>query len=252
MIEAYHGTDWGEPLVKPRIGITSAFSESEQGYYLKRQYVEAVTRAGGLPLLLPTTPDVAIDELAQSIDGILLSGGGDIDPHWFGEEPHVRNGSIDPIADTFEIHLCRSFLAAERPIFGICRGVQVLNVAAGGDIYQDLGEQTGSTLQHAQKAPDWHATHQVTVNEKSSLARILGTTRMRVNSFHHQGIRTIAPHFRVAAKAGDGLVEAIEKPGVPFTLGVQWHPERTFTKSPPELALFQAFVQACSDVTRTK
>lgn len=238
--------------MRPSIGITCAFSETEQGYWLRRQYVEAVTHAGGLPLILPATAEAPIEAIAERIDGLLLSGGGDIDPVWFGEEPHVACGRIDPVADAFEISLCRLFLTQERPILGICRGAQVLNVAAGGDIYQDVVEQTGSKLQHAQKAPDCHPTHSVTLHEESLLARILGETTIRVNSFHHQGVRRVAPHFRAVAHAGDGVVEAIEKPGVPVTLGIQWHPERTYGDNPSERALFKEFVSVCSEVNRTK
>src|SRR5690606_35830530 len=127
----------------------------------------AVVAAGGLPFLLPATPHAPHGDIAARIDGLLLSGGGDIDPEWYGEEPHVACGRIDPVVDAFEIALCRAFLAEQRPILGICRGAQVLNVAAGGDMYQDVVEQTGSKLQHAQKAPEWHPTHTIAVNEES-------------------------------------------------------------------------------------
>lgn len=232
--------------MRPTIGITCARKVPEDVYTLKTQYVEAIANAGGLPVLLPATSLVQAEDVARAIDGLVLSGGGDVDPDWYGEEPHVMCGRMDPDLDAYEIALCRHVLEQKKPILGICRGSQVLNVAAGGDLYQDVPTFTESTLQHAQKAPGWQATHRVTLAGGSHLRELMGTDVLRVNSFHHQAVRRVAPGFRACAHAADGLIEAIERIDAPLTIGVQWHPERTYHLNEHERALFEAFVRACS------
>lgn len=231
--------------MKPRIGITCARdAASPERYALSSAYVEAVRRAGGLPLLLPALGAVDGAEWERALDGLLLSGGGDVDPELYGEEPRVENGRIDPEADAFEIALCRAFLERAKPVLGVCRGAQLLNVAAGGDLYQDLFRQAKTRLQHVQRAPRWHGTHRVQIAPGSLLAAVAGAGSLRVNSFHHQAIRRVAPGFVASAHASDGVVEAVERPGHPFTLGVQWHPEHL--RDAAAAALFGAFVAAAA------
>jgi len=233
--------------MKPRIGITCARGDAAPDRYtLHSGYVEAIAAHGGLAVLLPCLPEADPAEYLDAVDGLLLSGGGDLDPAHFGEEPRVWNGRIDPVADVFELELARRFLAAGRPVLGICRGMQVLNVAAGGDLYQDLREDAGTTLQHDQQAPPWYGTHAVDVAEGSGLRAILQEGRVRVNSFHHQAVRRVAPGFLPAARAADGVIEAIERPGGAFTIGVQWHPERMHPACRASRRLFDAFVRAYS------
>lgn len=231
--------------MRPRIGVTCGSGGEDGSFTLRPQYVEAVARAGGLPLLLPATEDVPAEAVLEAVDGVLLTGGGDVDPDWYGEEPRVVNGQINPVRDRFEIALCRAALRAGRPVLGICRGAQVLNVAAGGSLYQDLAREMGTSLQHAQKAPGWYGTHKVTVQEGTLLWRLVGATTLRVNSFHHQGVREIAPGFTACAHAADGVVEAIEGAGPAWALGIQWHPERSYKVNSPEFGLFKGFVEAC-------
>ena len=159
------------------------------------------------------------------VDGILLSGGGDIDPLLFGEEPLRQNGEISPLRDSFELTLCRAALESGLPLFGICRGMQVMNIAAGGTIYQDIPAQTGSTLKHSQQAPRPHGTHSVLPLENSLLAALWGKNRVAVNSFHHQAVAQLGEGFSAAAHSPDGIIEAVEREDAPFVLGVQWHPE---------------------------
>lgn len=227
----------------PVIGI--AMSKDEQGFRLGEDYVRAVEDAGGLAVGLPPASDVErVVAHASYLHGILIPGGNDVDPNLYGEDITPENGPIEPVRDRFELPLVRWALEQGVPILGICRGMQVLNVAAGGTLYQDIPSQTGTRLQHRQKAPRSYATHGVNVAEGSMLARALGVTSCRVNTFHHQAVREVAPGFVASAHATDGLVEAIERPGHPFALGVQWHPEAMQEEDPVQAALFARFVAA--------
>ncbi|MEW5762797.1 MAG: gamma-glutamyl-gamma-aminobutyrate hydrolase family protein [Bacillota bacterium] len=229
----------------PVIGITCA-QEAETGKaYLNRPYYRAVERAGGLPVLLPPLePEVGVAGVLGLLEGLLLSGGGDLDPVHFGEEPRPGTGEIAPERDAFELALTRAALAAGLPVFGICRGIQVLNVAAGGSLWQDLGEGGKSLLKHMQDAPRWYPTHAVNIAPGSRLGRILGKDRLRVNSLHHQAVREPAAGLRVVARADDGVVEAVEGDGPAFVLGVQFHPECLWEREPLFLNLFAALVEA--------
>ncbi len=229
----------------PVIGITCAWDEDGTRFFLSRFYTEAVEAAGGLPVLLPyTRRDAGMNLWPDILDGLILSGGGDVDPVHFGEEPLPNCGEITPQRDAFELVLVRRALSLGLPVLGICRGAQVLNIAAGGDIYQDIVTQVAGCLKHRQQAPRWSATHGIMVEEGTRLARILGTRAMRVNSFHHQAVRQPAPGFIVSARCVDGIIEAIESTGPGFALGVQWHPETMWERDSRFLGLFAALVEA--------
>ena len=226
--------------MKPVIGITPNVIHETGQYALHRDYAAAVSAAGGCPVLL--FPSAEPRALPDFLDGILLSGGGDIDPLLFGEEPLRQSGEISPLRDSFELPLCRLALEAGMPLLGICRGMQVMNIAAGGSICQDILTQTGSALKHSQQAPRPHGTHSVMPGENSLLAALWGRRRVAVNSFHHQAVARLGKGFSAAAHSPDGIIEAIERQGAPFALGVQWHPEAMETKE--QALLFSAFVQA--------
>lgn len=226
--------------MEPLIGITPNYSPETGLYTLHGDYADAVRAAGGRPLLLfPSAGGVP-----DFMDGILFSGGGDIDPLLFGEEPLPGSGGISPLRDGFELPLCRSALAQGVPVLGICRGMQVLNVAAGGSVYQDIAAQLGSTLKHSQQAPRPHGTHSVLPTENSLLAALWGKKRVAVNSFHHQAVARLGEGFFAAAHSADGIIEAIERAGGTFALGVQWHPEAMATNE--QALLFSAFVRAAA------
>ncbi len=231
---------------RPVIGVTA--SRDERGTLsVGREYLESVLRAGGLPLIVPYVEgDEPIREIAERIDGLLLTGGGDIDPAWFGEEPIPGLGWVDPGRDHLEIFLIRRMLEERKPILAICRGCQILNVAAGGDMFQDLYRQREDLLQHQQKAPRSHLSHSVEVAEGSLLHRIAGSTDIKVNSFHHQAVRKLAPGFIACATAKDGVIEGVESVRHPFVLGVQWHPEHLVETDAVSRRLFEAFVQAAA------
>lgn len=229
--------------MKPIIGVTA--SHEEEHVLLKHEYADWILKAGGIPLVVPFTDDPSdIERICGTIDGLLLTGGADVDPDHYGEEPLPSLGRVTPERDRMELALTRRTAVSDKPVFAICRGVQVLNVAMGGTLYQDI-DSLGNRLQHSQKAPRSHLSHRVKVTEGTLLHRIAGAAEFRVNSFHHQAVRTPAPGFRIAAVASDGIVEAIESESHSFVLGVQWHPEHTAAVDPISRKLFFAFVEAC-------
>ncbi|TCS94698.1 putative glutamine amidotransferase [Hazenella coriacea] len=230
--------------MKPIIGITMSLEENKQ--FTARQYTDAIIQAGGIPVLLPYTVDqTVINQWAHYIDGLLLTGGGDIDPILFDEEPIPGLGGIEPERDEMEIALIEQCMVHQKPIFGICRGCQILNVALGGDMYQDLPSQKQELLQHSQRAPRSHGAHLIRIEENTLLHQIIGKISTKVNTYHHQANRNPAPSLRVSATASDGVVEAVEGTSYPFMIGVQWHPEHMTQTTEDAKKLFQAFVQAC-------
>ena len=183
------------------------------------------------------------------VDGLILSGGSDLDPSRFGDtEVHPETYDIIPERDEAELILARMALERDIPVLGICRGIQVLNVAMGGSLYQDVASQYPTSLAHRQQEaqiPADEPGHSVTVLAGSLLERVYGAGPISVNSFHHQAVRDTAPGMVASGLADDGLIEAIELPSASFALGVQWHPELMFERSRPHLAVFSAVVQAC-------
>lgn len=219
-------------MMKPVIGITCRHlidSGSDQ-YLLAAQYVQAIEREGGIAVILPAAGE--FDRPLRSIcDGLMLTGGGDLDPGLFSEEPHPKLGWVDPERDKFEISLIQRAKSEDLPVLGICRGMQMLNVALGGNMYQDLESQAPHALRHMQRRPPERVSHRVWVEEGTRLFHIIRRRRIWTNSLHHQAIKDPAPGFTVSARADDGVAEAIELPGDLFFLGVQWHPERLFRQS---------------------
>jgi len=234
--------------VSPVIGITCNWDDSGGRYSLNSLYARAIAAAGGMPVLLPDCLDRAGQEqLPAFIGGLLLTGGGDVDPEYFGEEPMPPCGEIAPARDGFEIALVKIALAAGIPVLGICRGAQVLNIAAGGDIYQDIYTQRKGCLKHNQKAPRWAPTHCIQIQPDTRLERIFQEKSLRVNSFHHQAIRNPAPGFVVSACAADGVVEAVESTQHRFAVGLQCHPEGMWERDPRFLKPFAALVKAAAE-----
>ena len=212
----------------------------------------AIEVAGGAPLLLPSvqTQESAIRFL-DALDGLLLTGGDDIDPALYGEEPHRDLGTQDDEKDRLERWVIEAALDRDLPIFGICRGMQMLNVVAGGSLYQDVQLFSGEVIKHYQRASGQHPTHAVEIEPDSQLFEIIGEPLIRVNSFHHQSVKDVAPGFRVTAKAKDGIIEALESENHTFVLGVQFHPERMWQKHSNMAVLFQAFVKRAIESANT-
>ena len=232
------------------IGISSSIivdnSGSFAGYkraYVNKDYVDAVIRAGGVPLIIPfsTDKEVIISQ-AQLIDGLILSGGHDISPYNYGQEPSQKIGETFPERDTYEIILLEESKKRNIPILGICRGFQLINVAAGGTLYQDLSLIPGNILKHNQVSNPTLKTHKVEIKENSFISSIFGKETM-VNSFHHQALDKVADEFKVVARASDGVVEAIEHKTYKFLVAVQWHPEMLAVNCEKARELFSKFVE---------
>ena len=243
-------------MQKPLIGITTTRKEiaalpegKRYDNLLHDEYSLAISRAGGMPLLIPI--DFPLDDLPHLLDkleGILLSGGGDIYPDLYGQENDSYSKNKSRSRDRLENSLVKLVLERDLPLLGICRGHQMLNVASGGTLYTDIDQQYNTDIQHQQsKQPErGQVVHDVEIVKGSRLTSITGKQSLGVNSRHHQAIRQIAPGFVVTARAIDGLIEGIEHPGQHFCMGVQWHPE-----SLPEMedhrAIFKAFINAAMD-----
>lgn len=234
--------------MQPIIGITSSMGTDEKYYFVSPDNIQAITKSGGLPIILPYLSDyLQINALATKLDGLYLTGGGDIDPIWFGEQPHRKLGEIVPARDYFEIILIRRMVELGKPILAVCRGCQILNIALGGDMYQDIYSQIDHELiQHEQKAPQHHQSHHIKITTDSLLYELIGKSRLRVNSRHHQANKKVVEPLRVSAQAEDGIIEAIEGNGERFMLGLQWHPENLVAADDSDsLNIYKGFINAC-------
>lgn len=239
-------------MTAPLIGITPSPMPAKDGgtgsICVGEAYIQAVIQAGGIPLVVPVgLNQEGLEKLFSRLDGVLLTGGGDIDPARFDGAAHPRVYGIDARRDDLEIHLTRMAAAARRPFLGICRGIQVINVALGGSLFTDLSDQLPAALKHDQypEMPRDFLAHSVQIAPGSRLAQILKEETIRVNSMHHQGVKGVATPLTPVAFAPDTLVEAVELPDHPFGLGVQWHPE-CLQELTPQRELFRALVIAAT------
>ncbi|MCL5998719.1 MAG: gamma-glutamyl-gamma-aminobutyrate hydrolase family protein [Chloroflexi bacterium] len=234
---------------KPLILIpTPVQDEQRRSFSMGKGYIASLIAAGGVPLMVPVTlPERDVRVLYETADAVMLAGGGDIDPVEYGEEKHEKTSNIDADRDRAEFIVSRWAVADDKPLLGICRGIQSLNVAFGGSLVQDIPSQWQTTLRHNghyEHARRDEVLHTVAVEPGSCIAAILGSVEVGVNSFHHQAVGQMAPGFIVTANSPDGLIEAIEWPGKRFVVGVQWHPEEMSFTRQDMLDLFRAFVNA--------
>lgn len=238
----------------PLIGLTTSWTDGSGSavHTIADAYVKAVYMAGGMPLPIPCLPENAVAELLSHLDGLVLTGGADVDPAHFGDLPWPGLGAICPQRDALELPLARSAMDLGLPILAICRGMQVLNVAAGGTLYQDLYSEFPGVLKHQQKAPRWYPTHPVEVTADTLLHRLSGRSTIWVNSFHHQAIRDLAPGFIVSGRSPDGVIEAIEYPSAGFVVGVQWHPEAMVSSEATAGRLFETLVEEAKTRRRSR
>jgi putative glutamine amidotransferase len=239
--------------MKPLIGITPSPVQEElphgtfERYAMASTYVNAVLAAGGIPIVLPPQ-DGNADALLDTVDGLLLSGGADLDPALYGDtEVHPTTYGIHPLRDRMELQLTTGALRRDLPLLCICRGIQVLNVALGGTLIQDIPSQHSTAVQHRQHESGLEPSavgHEVSVVPGTLLEHVFGSARVGVNSFHHQAVKATASGLVAAAYADDGVVEAVVAPDRTFVLGVQWHPEMMFARHTEQLKPFVALVEA--------
>jgi putative glutamine amidotransferase len=233
---------------RPAIGITIGYDDRRAGLHVLREdYVKSAELAGGLPLVLaPGSPADALDIL-EKVDGLLLSGGSDIDPALYGEPPHPKLGAVVRARDEFELALTREAIARDVPILAICRGHQVLNVALGGTLLQDIPSVVVAGVDHDARSERWERSHEVRVLQDTRLREILGGETVAVNSFHHQAVDRLGQGLVVSAQSsGDQVIEGIEMPDRRFVLGVQWHPESFWNRPDGFGSLFRALVLAAT------
>ncbi len=228
----------------PLIGVTTYGRDENNEFHLPVQYVECIRRAGGAPLLLPPG-EPHWREVFSRFDGLLLTGGGDIDPEIYGGIRHETIYRVDPERDRNELAMALDAVTRGVPTLGICRGIQVINVALGGTLVEHLPELVGEKVFH-RLPPRQPSSHLVRVKANSHLALTLGQTEINPVSWHHQAIRVAAPKLDIVAEANDGTIEAIEMPSHPWLIAVQWHPELTAEEDRSQQRLFDAFVKSAA------
>ncbi len=247
-------------LVRPIIGIPTQTLQSLGGvsaeippsWVMSQRYIQTLVQAGAVPWMIPLVDETTLRGIYERLDGVFLPGGADIDPATYGDGPHVACDKTDPERDRVELSLAKWAMADGRPVLGVCRGIQLINVAAGGTLFQDLATQRPESIKHdyfpfnGQSFTRDHLAHTVDVSADSRLARLYGAGELRVNSMHHQGIRELGQGLRVTAVAPDGLVEAIETTGDAYVFAVQWHPEALTDRDAQARAMFREFIEAAS------
>ena len=237
-------------MTKAIIGLSGSIlthkGKTFSGYlrsYANEDYVRAVSKNGGVPLILPVTADEEIiKRQVEKLDGLIITGGHDISPTSYGEEPLVKLGETLPIRDSFDRLLFKYAIKKNIPILGICRGLQMMNVYFGGSLYQDLSYNKVSYVKHDQEDGPTLATHSISIEEDSWLYKSLGEGEVLVNSFHHQAIKDLASDLRVVARAKDGVIEAVEHKSYGYMLGVQFHPEMIFEEDPKMNKIFKQLI----------
>lgn len=230
----------------PLIGITAGNDPAvPQHYILRWDYIHGVTAAGGIPVILAPLSGIEQSEILGRLDGLILTGGLDIDPVMYDQEPHPKTRAVTLQRDEFEMSLVSSALEMDKPVLGICRGMQMMNLAMGGNMLQDIPDQVKTTIRHNDpERPRNAIAHTVKISEDSHLYRITQTTELHVNSFHHQAVFELGKNVIKTAEAEDGVIEAIEIQDRQFAVGVQWHPESLWDSKQEFFEFFNALVKA--------
>lgn len=241
-------------MKKPVIGLTPGHNADSQDVFLRPTYLKALAAAGAIPVMLPLDPDSGdCRQIAETFDGFLFTGGPDPHPFLFGEETHACCGNVSSRRDAMELALLSRVMDVKKPIFGICRGIQIINLGLGGTIYQDIPSQYHGTagsrpafpLAHRQPYGYEIPSHSVSLDPQSRLAHICGCSSLKVNSMHHQAVKDLALGLIASGTASDGLIESLEMPDYPWLLAVQWHPEYLWQHDASMARLFEAFVKSC-------
>ena len=231
--------------MKPTIGILPNIND-EGIISLDRAYVQAISRVGGIPIVLPYAQDLEpLYQMIDCLDGILLTGGGDISPSYYGEEPHEKTGKPCALRDKLDFACFDYAFKKKKPILAICRGIQVANVALGGTLYQDLPSQFDGKILHKQMEGKFEPSHSAKVKRGTPLCTLIGKQKMVVNSFHHQAIKRLAEGLEGMAFSEDNLIEAVFWNGGQYLRGFQWHPERLCDFDEDNRKLFKEFIESC-------
>ena len=233
--------------MKPIVGVMPLWDDEKGNIRMLPEYMVSISRAGGLPVIFPFTEDEQeVQQLTDMCDGLLFTGGPDISPDYYHETPMEKLVSVCPKRDILECLAFRAAFERDKPVLGICRGIQLINVCLGGSLYQDIPVQHPSDVVHQQLPPYDRPVHNVNIAESSPLHRCFGVDSLPVNSHHHQAISNLAPALKAMAFSPDGLIEAVYMPEKTFLWAVQWHPERTYSADPHSRALFRAFIASMS------
>jgi len=233
--------------MKPVIGIFPSYDNERKQNFIDSVYVDEIVDSGGIPFIIPLSSDPKCNlEFLSNLNGLILSGGVDIDPKYYGESNTGKSVNISSEMDEAEAVLVRLAMEADIPILGICRGMQALNVFNGGTLIQDIPSECGFSVIHRLEKPDV-AFHDITIEKESPLSDAIGFGKHHINSYHHQAIKALAPGFSVAAVAEDGVIESIYCKNKKFVLGVQWHPERDYHTVPDSKKILDKFIKICSE-----
>ncbi|MBO7474494.1 MAG: gamma-glutamyl-gamma-aminobutyrate hydrolase family protein [Ruminococcus sp.] len=231
---------------KPVIGVIPLIDYNRNSYWMLPGYFGGITKAGGLPVMLPLTSNIeTIEQITSMCDGFLFTGGQDVDPKLYSARKSGVCGECSPERDAMEKLLLKRAMEADKAILGICRGIQFINAALGGTLWQDIPSQFSDTIPHCQKPPYDVPIHEVSIEHSSPLYAILKTDTISVNSYHHQGIRKLSSVLLPMAEAPDGLIEAVYAPNKKFLWAVQWHPEFSYLKDENSSPIFREFVAHC-------
>jgi putative glutamine amidotransferase len=237
--------------MRPVIGVTLGDGDAPGVHAVRQDYVRSVEQSGSVPVVLPAVSPDDVPALLDRLDGVLLSGGVDVDPALYGQEPHPRLGRVNRRRDLFELALVREAVRRDVPILAICRGHQVLNVATGGTLVQDIASLVEGHADHDGRGPRWRRAHPVEVTAPSRLREILGPDAVAVNSIHHQAVDRVGEDLVVTARCpADGVVEGLERPSSRFVVAVQWHPESFWNRADSFQRLFDAHAEACRSTAR--
>ena len=233
---------------KPIVGVMPLWDDEKESLWMLPGYFDGITVNGGIPIMLPLNEDKGdLEQAAELCDGFLFTGGHDVSPDIYGEKPLEGKVSSNRRRDDMELFVLRKALESDKPVLGICRGIQFINAALGGTLYQDIPLQHPSKVEHHQNPPYNKPVHVVSINVDSPLHKCLNTDTLLVNSYHHQAVKQIAPELKAMATSEDGLTEALYMPGHRFLWGVQWHPEFSYITDDNSKKIFKAFITAMMD-----
>jgi putative glutamine amidotransferase len=231
---------------RPVIGVIPLIDYNKKSYWMLPGYFGGIIEAGGLPVMLPLTSDIkVIEQIVSMCDGFIFTGGQDVEPKLYSERKISACGECSPERDAMEVLLLDHIIELDKPILGICRGIQLINAALGGTLWQDIPSQFSDTVVHCQKPPYDVPSHEVYIDYGTPLHELFKTDELPVNSYHHQGIRLLSDELIPMAKAPDGLIEAVYSPKHKFLRAVQWHPEFSYTRDDNSLNIFKDFIRHC-------